>query len=113
MAPAALLCSLQGCLLCQLCVKKKKNFTITTKIEDIQSYVDEITQMGYADAMHAVKKDNALFASKAMQAQYNKTVYWDIILKGAKLLDFAKLPTAMGRLDDFTRAEKHATRIFM
>jgi hypothetical protein len=93
--------------------RQKKNVTITTKIEDIRGYVDEITQLKYADAMHIVKKDNALFASKAMQARYNETAYWDIILKGAKLLDPAKLPTAMGRLDDFTRAEKHATRTFM
>jgi hypothetical protein len=62
-------------------------FTITTKIGDIRGYVEEITQLKYADAMHIVKKDDALFASKAMQARYNETAYWDIILKGAKLLD--------------------------
>jgi hypothetical protein len=93
--------------------RQKKDVTITTKIEDIRGYVEEITQLKYADAMHIVKKDNALFASKAMQARYNETAYWDIILKGAKFLDPAKLPTAMGRLDDFTRAEKHAMRTFM
>lgn len=60
-----------------------------------------------------MKKDNALFVSKAMQSRYNETAYWDIIMKGAKLLDPAKLPTAMGRLDDFTTVEKHATKIFM
>ncbi|KAH3575387.1 hypothetical protein KXV95_006887 [Aspergillus fumigatus] len=94
-------------------LRQKKDVTITTKIEDIRGYVEEITQLKYADAMHIVKKDNALFASKAMQARYNETAYWDIILKGAKVLDPSKLPTAMGRLDDFTRAEKHAMRTFM
>ncbi|GLA33084.1 hypothetical protein AnigIFM63326_002166 [Aspergillus niger] len=93
--------------------RQKKNVTITTKIEDIRSYVDRITQLRYADAKYAVKKDNALFASKAMQSRYNETAYWDIIMKGAKLLDPAKLPTAMGRLDDFTTVKKHATKTFM
>jgi hypothetical protein len=93
--------------------RQRKNVIITTKIEDIRSYVDEITQLKYADAVYAVKKDNALFTSKAMQARYNETAYWDIILKGAKLLDPAKLPTSKGPLDDFTSAEKHATRTFM
>ncbi|KAJ5603359.1 hypothetical protein N7537_006315 [Penicillium hordei] len=93
--------------------RQRKIVTITTKIEDIRSYVDKITQLKYADAMYAVKKDNALFASKAMQARYNETAYWDIIFKGVKLLDPAKLPTSMGRLDDFARAKKHATRTFM
>ncbi|GKZ75173.1 hypothetical protein AnigIFM50267_002907 [Aspergillus niger] len=93
--------------------RQRKNVTITTKIEDIRSYVDQITQLRYADAIYAVKKDNALFASKAMQSRYNETAYWDIIMKGAKLLDPAKLPTAMGRLDDFTTVEKHATKTFM
>lgn len=31
-------------------------------------------------------------------------------MKGAKLLDPAKLRTAMGRLDDFTTVEKHALK---
>ncbi|GFG06771.1 hypothetical protein IFM61392_04515 [Aspergillus lentulus] len=93
--------------------RQTKNVTITTKIEDIRSYVGQITQLEYTKAMHIVKKDNVLSASKAMQARYNETAYWDIIMKGAKLLDPAKLPTAMGRLDDFTRVEKHATKAFM
>jgi hypothetical protein len=93
--------------------RQKKNVTISTKIEDIRSYVDQITHLKYADAMHIVKKDNAIFASKAMQTRYNETAYWDIIMKGAKLVDPAALPTSMGPLDDFTKAEKHATKEFM
>lgn len=38
------------------------------KIKDIQGYINEITQLKYTDAMHIIKKDNALFVSKAMQA---------------------------------------------
>jgi hypothetical protein len=92
---------------------QKKNITIITKIKDIQGYIDEITQLKYTDAMHIMKKDNTLFISKAMQAQYNETAYWDIILKGAKLLNPTKLPTAIGHLNDFIRAKKHAMRTFI
>ncbi|GKZ75306.1 hypothetical protein AnigIFM60653_002120 [Aspergillus niger] len=44
--------------------RQKKNVTITTKIEDIRSYVDQIAQLQYADAIYAVKKDNALFCEQ-------------------------------------------------
>jgi hypothetical protein len=53
------------------------------------------------------------FASKDMQVLYNKAVYWEIILKGAKLIDPAILPTAKGLLDEFSMAEKKATKKFM
>lgn len=40
-------------------------------------------------------------------------MYWEIILKGAKLIDPATLPTAKGPLDEFSMAEKKATENFM
>ena len=61
------------------------------------------------DVVRIVRRDNALLAGKDMQGRYNETIYWDIISKGARLLDPATLPTTKGPLDDFTMAEKIAT----
>ena len=48
-----------------------------------------------------------------MQVRHNETVYWEVISKGAKLIGHSTLPTAKGPLDEFTMAEKVATKIFM
>ncbi|CAG7952883.1 unnamed protein product [Penicillium nalgiovense] len=44
---------------------------------------------------------------------FNETVYWEIIKKGAELLDPKDLPTPKGPLNEFTMAEKVATERFM
>jgi hypothetical protein len=76
-------------------------------------YADDIAQHEYKEAVRIVRRDNALLAGKDMQGRYNETIYWDIISKGAKLIDPATLPTPKGPLDDFTMAEKVATKVFM
>jgi hypothetical protein len=85
----------------------------TTEVEKMRLYADEITQHEYQEAVRIVRRDNALLAGKDMQGRYNETIYWDIISKGAKLIDPAALPTPKGPLDDFTMAEKVATKVFM
>jgi hypothetical protein len=40
-------------------------------------------------------------------------VYWEIISKGAELINHVTLPTAKGPLNEFTMAEKVATKTFM
>ena len=48
-----------------------------------------------------------------MQARYNETAYWEIILKGANLIDPVMLLTAKGPADGFTMAKKVTTKKFM
>lgn len=43
----------------------------------------------------------------------DKNAYWEVILKGAKVLDPATLPAPKGPLDGFSVAEKIATYNFM
>ncbi len=50
---------------------------------------------------------------KGLQSRYNETIYWNIILQGAALIDHTKLPTAKGPAYGFTMAEKAATKKFM
>ncbi|KAL7649271.1 hypothetical protein ACMYSQ_012260 [Aspergillus niger] len=87
--------------------------TVTTRVKTIQSFVDEIIQLDYSDAIQAIKQENAFSASKSIQTRYNETAYWEIIEKGADLLDLESLPTPKGPLDEFTMAEKVATERFM
>ncbi|KAJ5900370.1 uncharacterized protein N7473_004440 [Penicillium subrubescens] len=83
------------------------------EVKTIQSFVDEIIQLDYSDAIQAIKQENAFSASKNIQTRYNETAYWEIIEKGADLLDPKSLPTPKGPLDEFTIAEKVATERFM
>ncbi|KAJ5751370.1 hypothetical protein N7533_008398 [Penicillium manginii] len=69
--------------------------------------------MQYPDAVQLIKQENALSASQSIQSRLNETVYWEIIKKGADLLDPKDLPTSKGPLDEFTMAEKVATERFM
>ena len=86
---------------------------MTTKVEAIQSFVDDIVKLQYPDAVQLIKQENAFSASKSVQSRFNETVYWEIIKKGAELLDPKDLPTSKGPLDEFTMAEKIATERFM
>jgi hypothetical protein len=87
--------------------------TVTTRVKTIQSFVDEIIQLDYSDAIQAIKQENAFSASKNIQTRYNETAYWEIIEKAAELLDPKSLPSPKGPLDEFTMAEKVATERFM
>jgi hypothetical protein len=48
-----------------------------------------------------------------LQSNSDENIYWEIILKGAKLLDPATLPVAKGPWDGFSMAKKTATYDFM
>ncbi|KAJ5709036.1 hypothetical protein N7493_010370, partial [Penicillium malachiteum] len=85
----------------------------TTKPDQIRKYVDDIAKCDYEKAIHIIRKDNALATGKGLQNRCNETIYWNIILKGAALIDHTKLPTAKGPADGFTMAEKAATKKFM
>ncbi|KAJ5993337.1 hypothetical protein N7451_009061 [Penicillium sp. IBT 35674x] len=92
---------------------RSKQANITTKVEEIQSFVDGIVKLQYPDAVQLIKQENAFSASQGIQSRFNETVYWEIIKKGADLLDPKDLPTSKGPLDEFTMAEKVATERFM
>ncbi|CAG8274507.1 unnamed protein product [Penicillium olsonii] len=92
---------------------RSKQANLTTKVEEIQSYVNDIIKLQYPDAVQLIKQENVFSASKSMQSRLNETVYWEIIKKGAQLLDPKGLPTSKGPLDEFTMAEKVATERFM
>lgn len=92
---------------------RSKQANITTKVGEIQSFVDDIVKMQYPDAVQLIKQENALSTSQGIQSRLNETVYWEIIKKGADLLDPKELPTSRGPLDEFTMAEKVATERFM
>ena len=87
--------------------------TITTKLEKTQGYVDELSKHDYEKAITIIRRDTALNAGRAIQTNYNETIFWPIILKGAALIDPATLPAAKGPADGFSMAEKAATRKFM
>ena len=93
--------------------RRSKQANITTKIEEIQSFVDGIVKLQYPDAVQLIKQENAFPASQGIQSRFKKTVYWEIIKKGADLFDPKDLPTSKGPLDEFTMAEKVATERFM
>ncbi|KAJ5283332.1 hypothetical protein N7505_001312 [Penicillium chrysogenum] len=92
---------------------RSKQANMTTKVEEIQSFVDDIVKLQYPDAVQLIKQENAFSASKSIQSRFNETVYWEIIKKGAELLDQKDLPIPKGPLDEFTMAEKVATERFM
>ncbi|KAJ5111855.1 hypothetical protein NUU61_001485 [Penicillium alfredii] len=86
---------------------------ITTKLAKTQEYVDELSKYSYDKAIKTIRRDTAFSAGKAIQTNYNETIFWPIILKCAALIDPATLPPAKGPVDGFSMAEKAATRKFM
>ncbi|KAG9252580.1 uncharacterized protein F5Z01DRAFT_217857 [Emericellopsis atlantica] len=90
-----------------------KEVTVTTRIEKIRIFAEQLAGLKYDDAVNAVKREQGIVAGKDIQARWNETIYWDIITNGAKFLDPTKLRTAKGRLDNFSMAEKVATERFM
>lgn len=86
---------------------------VTTKLEKTQDYVNELSKYSYDQAIKTIRRDTALNAGRAIQTNYNETIFWSIILKCAALIDPATLPPAKGPIDGFSMAEKAATRRFM
>lgn len=83
------------------------------KTSHIHRYAQALTRRTYHDAVAMVVKQHALDARRHMQVRYYETTYWNIIRKRAECLNPATLPTSKGRLDEFTMAQKVATREFM
>jgi hypothetical protein len=92
---------------------RSKQANMTTKVKEIQSFMDDIIKLQYPDAVQLIKQENAFSASKSTQSRFNETVYWEIIKKGAELLDLKDLPISKGSLDEFTIVEKVATERFI
>ncbi|OAA62073.1 hypothetical protein LEL_10737 [Akanthomyces lecanii RCEF 1005] len=86
---------------------------VATKIEDIQSYASSMVDLGYDQAVYAVRKSIALAASQDVQVRYNESFYWDIIMKSVSFIDPSTLKNRGGPIDEFTQAEKEATKTFM
>ncbi|KAJ5989702.1 hypothetical protein N7481_004912 [Penicillium waksmanii] len=86
---------------------------ISTELAKIQEYVDKLSRYAYDEAIEKIRRDTAFSAGKAIQTNYNETIFWPIILKCAALIDPAILPPAKGPVDGFSMAEKAATRKFM
>ncbi|CRG92900.1 hypothetical protein PISL3812_09976 [Talaromyces islandicus] len=93
--------------------QRTQRYYANTDVENMRRYLDVIVQCGYEEAVGIVRRNNVLLTGKGMQTRHNEAVYWDIILKGAKRIDPARLPTLKGPLDGFTQVEKVATKNFM
>ncbi|CEL01161.1 hypothetical protein ASPCAL00750 [Aspergillus calidoustus] len=78
-----------------------------------EQYANDIRNLEYPKAVSTIKTDNALLAGRDIQARYSETVFWEIIQKGAKLLDPTKMRPAMGPSDGFSITQKEATLRFM
>ncbi|UNI15345.1 hypothetical protein JDV02_001885 [Purpureocillium takamizusanense] len=85
----------------------------TDKTSDLRDYAEQILSWDFERALRALRNEKATLAIKDIQDRYMKSIYWRIITKYAASLDPSTLKTAKGRLDDFTMAEKEATKDFM
>ncbi|KAJ5277644.1 hypothetical protein N7524_003797 [Penicillium chrysogenum] len=65
---------------------------VTTKLEKTQDYVNELSKYSYDQAIKTIRRDTALNAGRAIQTNYNETIFWPIIVKCAALIDPATLP---------------------
>jgi hypothetical protein len=86
---------------------------LTTDPSKVQQYAEGISELEYYKAVEVVKRDHAAAAGRSLQTRFNETVYWDIILKGAKRIEPTTLPRSKGPDDGFTPAEKAATKRLM
>ncbi|EAW08830.1 uncharacterized protein ACLA_097710 [Aspergillus clavatus NRRL 1] len=93
--------------------RETKQMFKTTKTKQVREWIDHISKLDYARAVSLLKKENAFLAGQEILKKYHDTAIWSIITKGAELLDSTTLPTARGPLDEFSMAEKVATRKFM
>lgn len=85
----------------------------TTEIERIRTSANNLANLEYRSAAYMAKISSTTTTFRTPQSHYNETVYWDIILKGAKFIDSTQLPPPKGPVDEFTKEEKEATRRFM
>ncbi|KAJ5449687.1 uncharacterized protein N7458_006136, partial [Penicillium daleae] len=69
-----------------------------TDPDKIRKYINEIAEYNYKQAVSIIQRDNTLVK---------------IILKGTRLINHTKLPSAKGPADGFTVAEKATTRKFI
>ncbi|KAL2802117.1 hypothetical protein BJX63DRAFT_133904 [Aspergillus granulosus] len=93
--------------------RQTQSIGASTEIKRIRQYADDIRNLEYSKAVSTIKTDNALLAGRDIQARYSETIFWEVIQKGAKLLDTTKMRPAMGPSDGFSVAEKEATIRFM
>lgn len=84
-----------------------------TDPEKIRKYADEVAEYNYEQAVSIIQRDKDLAMGKGVQNRYNETVFWKIILKGCALIDRTKPPPANGPANEFTMAEKAATKKFL
>jgi hypothetical protein len=89
--------------------------TSTTNTVKIRVFTKELASLEYEAAVHSIKKRNAMHAGNSIQIGNDENAYWDIILKGVKVLDPATLPkeAPKGPLDGINAAEKTATHNFI
>ncbi|KAH6700678.1 hypothetical protein BKA61DRAFT_620970 [Leptodontidium sp. MPI-SDFR-AT-0119] len=89
--------------------------TSTTNMAKIRAFTKELASLEYEAAVHSIAKRNAMHAANGIQIGSDENAYWEIILKGVKVLDPATLPKGApkGPLDGFSAAEKAATENFM
>lgn len=72
-----------------------------------------VDQKGRESSTESRKRYILATESRTGPADPILTAYWEIIKKGADLLDPKSLPAPKGPLDEFTMAEKVATERFM
>jgi hypothetical protein len=75
----------------------------------------ELASLEHEAAVYSIRKRNAMHAGNGIQAGSDENAYWEIILKGIKVLDPATLPKGApkGPLNGLSAAEKIATHNFM
>jgi len=84
----------------------------TTDIAKIRALTKQVAGLDYEAAARSIAKRKAVHVGDGLQNDNDENVYWEVILKGAKLLDPATLPAAKGPYDGFSVAEKIATYNF-
>lgn len=94
---------------------EREMVTSTTSSTKIRAFTKQLASLEYEAAVHAISKRNARHAANGIQIDSDENAYWEIILKGVKILDPATLPkeSYKGPLGCFSAAEKVATENFM
>jgi hypothetical protein len=94
---------------------RTEKVTSTTNTAKMRAFTKELASLEYEAAVHSIEKRNAMHAANGIQIGSDENAYWEIILKGVKVLDPATLPKGApkGPVDGFSAAEKVATENFM
>jgi hypothetical protein len=64
----------------------------TTNLAKIRALTREVAILEYKAAVYSISKRNAMHAGNSTQIDSDENAYWEIILKGVKVLDPATLP---------------------